>query len=205
MKRLRNTSGIPDETVRGIVNWIVEELGISAFDVECRASDSTVAGRAYIHGSGYHSTARPFVVLRVGKENIISYDVRLNDGRILQMAKRPPRWWSRASAEGVRTGVSTTKILRNRFPCFIRPYQYAQHKGKRYWLATRTEALVYVAAHELRHLWQAAQHSDKRKSKPLPRFPGGGRGKLSEIDTEAFAIHMLREWRRIPENEKREA
>jgi hypothetical protein len=36
---------------------------------------------------------------------------------------------------------------------------------------------------------------DDRKSKPLT-LADGAHGKFSEIDTEAFAIHMLREYRR---------
>src|SRR6266702_8980891 len=71
LKRLRNTSGIPDETVREIVEWIAKRLGISQFDVECRASQHAVAGRAYTRGSrSYHGNRRPFVVLRIGTETI---------------------------------------------------------------------------------------------------------------------------------------
>jgi len=183
MKRLRNTSGIPDETVRGIVNWIAETLGISAFDVECRNAHGhgPIAGHAFLYGSGYHSSPRPFVVLRVGTDEY--------------------RWqaWENGGRKRVRHN-------RRRFPCFVAPYQYRHHKGKRYVLANRIEALVYLAAHELRHLWQAARLTDKRKSAMLPMAPGS-RGKFSEVDTEAFAIHSLREWRRIgiSENEKQGA
>jgi hypothetical protein len=67
-------------------------------------------------------------------------------------------------------------------------------KDKRYVLANRTEVLVYLAAHELRHLWQAARWRDDRKSANLPLYHGS-RGKFSEVDTEGFAITMLREWR----------
>src|ERR1700687_6218942 len=71
MKRLRNSSGIPDETVRQIVNWIAGRLGISQFDVECRSSQSTLVGRAYTTGTKlYHGNRRPFVVLRIGTETI---------------------------------------------------------------------------------------------------------------------------------------
>lgn len=151
LKRLRNTSGIPDATVKGIVDWIARRLGITQFDVEFRSSSSTIVGRAYIQGSrSYHGNRRPFVVLRIG-----------------------------------------TDIL----PATITPYQYAQHKGKRYVLANRIEALVYLAAHELRHLWQAARWTDRRKSAALPMYHGS-KEKFSEVDTQAFAISMLREWRR---------
>lgn len=158
MKRLRNTSGIPDATVKQVANFVADELGIAGFDVECRASSAVVAGRAYSHGSSYHSNARPFVVLRVGS--------------------------------------AIRKNKTQRFPTTIEPYQYAHHKGKKYVLANRIEALVYLTAHELRHLWQAAQHMDSRKSASLPRSYGS-RGKFSEIDTEAYAIHTLRRWRKV--------
>lgn len=158
MKRLRNTSGLSDETVRSVVDWLATDLGIAGFDVECRSSASTIVGRAYTSGSSYHTSARPFVVLRIGKDA--------------------------------------------RFPKTIAPYQYRHHKGKRYVLASRTEALVYIAAHELRHLWQAAKRTDKRRSKPLPMYHGSRSGKFSEVDTESYAIHSLRQWRRLTPDDR---
>ena len=41
-----------------------------------------------------------------------------------------------------------------RFPMKLHLYQYAQHRGRRHWLANREEAVVYVLSHELRHFWQ---------------------------------------------------
>jgi len=181
MKRLRNTSGIPDKKVKEVVDWIGGTLGLSNFDVECRSSQHSFAGRAYTHGSTYHSSRRPFVVLRVGTETVD----RWHAGNKSALRKS---WLASAPQPAV-------KVSKNRFPCFVRPYQYRQHKGKRYVLANRLETLVYLAAHELRHLWQAARLTDRRKSAPLP-MAWGSKGKYSEVDTEAFAIHTLREWRR---------
>ncbi len=45
-----------------------------------------------------------------------------------------------------------------------------------------------VTAHELRHLWQA-QH-------PKGWRVWGSRGQYSERDADAYAIRMLRAWRR---------
>jgi len=185
MKRLRNSSGIPDEIVSSIVEWIARRLGISQFDVECRSSRSTFAGRAYTTGArSYHGNRRPFVVLRIGTEMIEHWT---SDGgkRISQ----------RRSWLGSAHQATAVKVSKRRFPAFVQPYQYAHHKGKRYVLANRIEALVYLAAHELRHLWQAARWKDNRKSANLPMYHGS-RGKFSEVDTEGFAITMLREWRR---------
>ena len=68
-------------------------------------------------------------------------------------------------------------------------YQYGQLKGRRYYLANREEVLVYLAAHELRHLWQA-------KTRNKAGYAWGSRGRFSEIDTDSYAIGKLREWRR---------
>lgn len=56
------------------------------------------------------------------------------------------------------------------------------------WFGDREEALVYLAAHELRHLWQARV--------PRGRRVWGSRGQFSERDACAYGIRKLREWRR---------
>ena len=68
------------------------------------------------------------------------------------------------------------------------PYQYAHLKKKVYWLWNRIEILVYLAAHEIRHVWQ-------QQFPKSGRYPNS-RGKFSEVDTESFAIHILRAWRK---------
>lgn len=54
-------------------------------------------------------------------------------------------------------------------------------------LLTLEEDLVYVIAHELRHLWQYKHTRGKA---------WGARGRYSELDACAFGINRLREWRR---------
>jgi hypothetical protein len=60
-------------------------------------------------------------------------------------------------------------------------------------LDDRPEALVYILAHDLRHMHQ--QHGYAVHS----NFPVGrvknARGRYSEVCTEAYAIHKLRAWR----------
>lgn len=56
------------------------------------------------------------------------------------------------------------------------------------WIYNRTEAMVLVLAHELRHLWQ-----DKVKK---GHRVWGARGQFSERDADAYAIGKLRQWRR---------
>lgn len=83
----------------------------------------------------------------------------------------------------VRLRVGTAR----RFPTSHRPAR----KGVGYLpvppLASPIEALVYVAAHELRHLWQHDHTAGK---------VWGARGQYSERDADAYAIRMLRKWRR---------
>lgn len=74
-------------------------------------------------------------------------------------------------------------------PSYYQPYQYGQHKDKRYWLYNRVEKLVVLMAHELRHLWQFKQKNKRG-------YCWGSRGKCSEVDTEAYAINRLRAWRK---------
>ena len=72
-----------------------------------------------------------------------------------------------------------------------RPPRVSKPQTKGYltigWITSRVEALVLVMAHELRHQWQAT-HSRGRV--------WGSRGKYSERDADAYALGMLRAWRR---------
>jgi hypothetical protein len=56
-------------------------------------------------------------------------------------------------------------------------------------LMDHVEALLFVAAHELRHLWQAR----------IPRGyrVWGARGQYSERDADAYAWGRVRAWRRL--------
>jgi hypothetical protein len=69
------------------------------------------------------------------------------------------------------------------------PYQYGQHKGRKWWTSGWIERLVLIMAHELRHLWQGKTTSRRG-------YVWGARGRYSEVDTEAYALRKLREWRR---------
>lgn len=56
------------------------------------------------------------------------------------------------------------------------------------WLGSRMEVFLKILAHELRHLWQ-------RKVKRGWRV-WGARGQYSERDADAYALQMLRRFRR---------
>lgn len=59
---------------------------------------------------------------------------------------------------------------------------------------TRVEALVVLLAHEARHLWQGAV--------PRGYRVWGARGQFSERDADAYALRMLRAWRRATDAER---
>lgn len=58
------------------------------------------------------------------------------------------------------------------------------------WLGSREECLVFLLAHELRHLWQGKVKRGYRV--------WGARGQFSERDADAYALGKLRQWRRKP-------
>lgn len=55
---------------------------------------------------------------------------------------------------------------------------------------SRREALVVLLAHELRHLWQGRSGAKRRG------MVYGARGRMSERDADAYALQMLRRYRR---------
>lgn len=83
--------------------------------------------------------------------------------------------------------VSLLVGAESRFPQKPQPPVRSNYLPRPY-LASRLDALVYLAAHELRHLWQAKVTHGYRV--------WGARGKFSERDADAYAIKMLRAWRR---------
>jgi hypothetical protein len=90
---------------------------------------------------------------------------------------------------GRRVGIRFD--TRMRYPNRICPYWRGQLRGKSYWLASLEERIVYITAHELRHMWQ-------KKARNKAGYVWGARGRYSEIDADSYAIRMLREWRRRP-------
>ncbi len=142
--RWRNYTDIPDAEAKAIYTAVCPP-GLKAHDVSIKNNDGHGRGMAYSQGSGYHATARPFVVVSVPKT---------------EKASRVSRDWN---------------------------------VPKGYLLVTtgsRREVLVYILAHELRHLWQA-----KAKGKPRGMVYGA-KGRMSERDACAYGLQMLRRYRR---------
>lgn len=163
---VRNTTELDRATVAEVIRFILDRLPPLPEFDVQLRNGRSMAGRAYCRGSSYHDNSRPFVVLRV-----------------------PPQQREKC---GVVVGQDHQRTLhyvtRWYYPRKLWVYQRAQLKGRRYYVANRVECLVHVAAHEIRHLWQD-------KYRHAGRYPGG-RGVFSEVDTESFAIHILRAWRK---------
>lgn len=91
--------------------------------------------------------------------------------------------WNDGSGATIRVNAAA------KYPRTLKPYQYGQLTGRRYYLSSLLEAVIYITAHELVHVRQA------QKGKLRGRV-WGARGRFSEVETEAYAIRKLREWRR---------
>ncbi len=91
--------------------------------------------------------------------------------------------WGCKHAIKIRIGTTS------KYPRRLRTYQYGQLKGRRYYLASMMEGLIYVLAHELMHTKQGQRGNCRGRV-------WGARGRFSEIETESYAIRKLREWRR---------
>lgn len=152
MARLwRNYTDLPDVTLRAIYDAVCP-AGLPAHDVAIKnLGRGSVRGRAYTRGSGYHVTARPFVVVSVARTDVQAR-------QILNIQHRP--------------GYLT------------------------YAVGSRIEAVVAVLAHELRHLWQASGSLDGVRCRSRRGMVWGSRGQFSERDADAYALQMLRRFRR---------
>lgn len=160
--RLRNTTDIPNEVARQVIKFVMPS-GVTNVDVMLKNSANHYGGMAYINGTSYHGNNRKLVTVRIGGEY-------------------------RRTGSFKRIGFPKVVRQFKQFPFMLTPYQYGQHKGRKVWIANRIEMLVYIAAHELRHIWQG-------KAKNKSGYAWGSRGRYSEIDTEAYALRMLRRWR----------
>jgi hypothetical protein len=92
----------------------------------------------------------------------------------------------RGGSYGIDIRINTNK----KYPKKLHTYQIGQLRGRRYYLASLVEALIYLIAHELMHTKQGQFGHIRGRV-------WGARGRYSEIETESYAIRKLREWRRL--------
>jgi hypothetical protein len=159
--RLRNQTKLPSKLLRDIVNFCAPP-GVTDYLIR------------FTHGRSYSARAyaRQYAEFVAAKE----HDFR-----------------SRAYWE--KTGTECSDVVVR-----IPPYSKGRGKiennsrGGRGYLPsveyTREEAVVYLVAHELRHLYQGLHPSRQRDR------VWGARGQFSERDADAYAISRVRHWRR---------
>lgn len=108
-------------------------------------------------------------------------------------------------------GFAYTGCNRNKIRVWI-PRKSSKHvreiwKARKAYLGmaigSRDEQLLMLLAHELRHLWQAQGTGNRKQryfstEKPKPRkgMVYGSKGRFSERDADAWALHKVRQYRR---------
>lgn len=180
--RLTNRSNYPTDEVRQLVEFGMHGVRTERLAVHVRNGRAKYAGVAYDvipseSPRAAQATVDRLVTIRIGPETDFPADnmdttrrwVPVPDAEYEAMApeeRRRLRYWIRSDG---RSGADRQVVERH-------PYG-----GKRSPLITMTtwrEAVVAVAAHEARHIWQY-QHSKPR----------------SEVDAEKFAARALDRYR----------
>jgi hypothetical protein len=109
----------------------------------------------------------------------------------LKPQTNPERWWDGTAF------VHQSRIV-IKIPCnhpaarYRAPLKFAGTPGSRGYQGVRVyserEALLFILAHEIRHLWQ--------KTTPRGDRVYGARGRYSERDADCYALGVVRRWRR---------
>lgn len=105
-------------------------------------------------------------------------------GFYVQVVNSSLRWGGWGCKYGVKIRIDTNA----KYPCRLHTYQLGQLRGRRYYLGSLVEALIYLLSHELMHTKQGQRGNCRGRV-------WGARGRFSEIETESYAIRKLREWR----------
>lgn len=166
--RLQNFTKLDTELLREIIRFTCP-VGVSGFDIAFKNSARSYRGRAYTNGTQYHwRTCK-----RTGRfivPQLIIIGVHRHPASVL-------RRYTIKTGHGIAGAKWTT------------PLQWPARGGYLPTVAfSETEIIVHLVAHELRHLWQ-------RRVKKGHRV-WGARRQYSERDADAYAIQMVRRWRR---------
>jgi hypothetical protein len=166
---LKNTTKYSDREIARILEFSMP-IGVPDFDATVtKRFQDRFRGTGYPFGCWLHKVNRykPLIIARIsGNEDFFLYWVERGDSR--REAKR-------------LTTVGTDRSV-------FRPHKLKRRGYVSTLLSSTQECLIYVIAHELRHLYQA-------KYKAGWVYDSKGK-RSSERDADAYAIAKVREWRR---------
>jgi hypothetical protein len=121
-------------------------------------------------------------VAAVKPSNVTKFDISIKNS---SWGNKGKAYWNGCSYHSTNSPLVTIGLsAKTKYP-----YRTTQGKGYiGFTLYTLKEVAVFIIAHELRHLWQAKVKRGWRV--------WGSKGRFSERDADAYAIHKVREYRR---------
>jgi hypothetical protein len=171
--RLINHSQVPDAKLKQMFDLCAKPLGISAMKVNVYGSKS------YNGFLGQSDIYNNEIEIAVGGNGVYPYQMK----REKRLINPRDRWmWDEGSKQ--------FKIN----PDFV--YRYRENPHLQMLFLSHDEFLVHLFGHELRHQWQ-------RKKRPMAQYTFtvrklGSRSYFRrERDADAYALKMVRQWRRL--------
>lgn len=180
--RFKNTSRYADAEVRALVEFAMRGVDTTGVAVNVKNSRRAYRGTAYErvpHCSPLASKAQRLITIGIGapdrfpKDNLMTTWKRHPRVPFAQRVAVPEGWRFRVGVEAGRQWFELLEPVR---------HPYGGQRSPLIDMADWREALVAVAAHEARHIWQY-QHNKPR----------------SEVDCERFAARRLAEYRQQQE------
>ena len=121
-------------------------------------------------------------IREVKPANVTSFDISIKNS---SRGNRGTAYWNGCSYHATSAPLITIGLsMKTKFP--YRTVEGGGYLGVT--LYTLKEVALFIIAHELRHLWQAKVKRGWRV--------WGARGQFSERDADAYALQMLRKYRR---------
>jgi hypothetical protein len=184
MKILQNTTDFTNEKIREIIDFVKpNNLPTSKFDVRVTGlSDGTFTGYAI------PSRERPVIVLRIGRNEKKFPHYRDYTPKVRRPWRKVILYFEKFNEKTRQYETWHESMPYQSIKDMEKKISYGGYISKL--ILCREEALVSIAAHELRHLWHK-NHPGKRGK------VWGARGKYSERDADAYAIRKQRKWRKI--------
>lgn len=180
--RIKNSSSVPNDLLKKILYHVKPRgLSTSKFDVRVTNCSGILRGKCYYNG--YHTPDRPHLILRVTND----------ESKFPYLSNHTPTKYVKLYWKQYNKGNGQFEDWHGGIH---KPDPNGRKAGYiKCLLLSREEAVVHLAAHELRHLWQK-NHTGRRGK------VWGARGRFSERDADAYAIRKTREWRHMKNRRK---